>query len=287
MPALSLHLLSLHPSINSTNFLSELKKAASTKVIVASRPRRTIISPTLLDKDPLLSEKWDILLLLQPPNPREPLFPPALASHIKTEYKIHVGIPSRLLNTYPERDAELKREKNAQRVPLTGSLDRMKEKLGNDGQGQNLEVSPELLEFMQEFTKEHDKPVTMLNLLHFHFPGGKENYYKYGQGFNPVAAKRGGSAKLVGNVIRPAAGRSAAPNSDSGFSDSRGSVDRPEEDWWNEISIVHYPSIRHFCDMLAAEDYQEVNRKYRLGALKDTFLLCTTEFDLEGEAAKL
>jgi hypothetical protein len=71
--------------------------------------------------------------------------------------------------------------------------------------------------------------------------------------------------------------------------------------------------------MLAAEDYQEVNRKYRLGvsypwvfplyllqgngqrsqfdwctdliqlsqALKDTFLLCTTEFDLEGEAAKL
>jgi hypothetical protein len=27
---------------------------------------------------------------------------------------------------------------------------------------------------------------------------------------------------------------------------------------------VHYPSIRHFCDMLAAEDYQEVNRKYRL-----------------------
>lgn len=181
MPALSLHLLSLHPSINATNFLSELKKAASTKVIVASRPRRTIISPTLLDKDPLLSEKWDILLLLQPPNPREPLFPPALASHIKTEYKIHVGIPSRLLNTYPERDAELKREKNAQRVPLTGSLDELKEKQGNDGQGQNLEVSPELLEFMQEFIKEHDKPVTMLNLLHFHFPGGKENYYKYGQ----------------------------------------------------------------------------------------------------------
>ncbi|RDW70686.1 uncharacterized protein DSM5745_08197 [Aspergillus mulundensis] len=286
MPALSLHLLRLDPSITASTFLSELKKAASTKVIVASRPRRTIISPTILDRSPLLSENWDILLLLQPPSPREPLFPPTLASHIKAEYKIHVGIPSRLLNTYPERDAALKREKNAQNVPLTGSLDGLKEKQAKND-GQNLEVSPELFAFMEEFTKVHDKPVTMLNLLHFHFPGGKEEYYRYGQGFNPVAAKRGGSAKLVGNVIRPAAGRSAAANSDSGFSDSRGRVDRPEEDWWNEISIVHYPSIRHFCDMLSGEDYQEVNRKYRLGALKDTFLLCTTEFDLEGESAKL
>lgn len=58
-------------------------------------------------------------------------------------------------------------------------------------------------------------------------------------------------------MIKPAPGPDSA--------DSRGSADRPVEDWWNEISIVHYPSIRHFCDMLAAEDYQEVNRKYRLG----------------------
>jgi uncharacterized protein (DUF1330 family) len=47
--------------------------------------------------------------------------------------------------------------------------------------------------------------------------------------------------------------------------DSRGDAGRPEGDWWNEISIVHYPSIRHFCDMLAGEDYQEINAKHRLG----------------------
>ncbi|KAL3476743.1 hypothetical protein BJX99DRAFT_227250 [Aspergillus californicus] len=271
MPALTLHLLSLNPSIDAKDFVKELKKSP-TEVVVASRPRRVIISPTVLDTNPLLSEKWDVLLLLLPPNPREPLFPPALASHIRQEYKLKTGIPSKLLNTYPERDTKLKRD--AASVPLTGSLDSLK----TETTSQNLEVSPDLFEFMNEFTKVYDKPVTMLNLMHFHHPDGKKNYFKYGQGFTPVAAKRGGNAKLVGNVIRPA---SAVD------SDSRGNHDKPEQEWWNEISIVHYPSIRHFCDMLAAEDYQEVNRKYRLGALRDTFLLCTTEFDLEEESSKL
>lgn len=84
--------------------------------------------------------------------------------------------------------------------------------------------------------------------------------------------------------------------------DSRGDSSRPESDWWNEISIVHYASIRHFCDMLAGPDYQAVNEKYRLAvsvpassrflqcadyiqALRDTFLLCTTELDLEESAS--
>lgn len=94
----------------------------------------------------------------------------------------------------------------------------------------------------------------MLNLLHFHHPDGKKNYYQYGQAFIPVAGKRGGSAKLVGNVVPPAPEKR----------DSRGSRNRSQQDWWNEISIVHYPSIRHFCDMLAGEDYQAINERYRL-----------------------
>lgn len=50
----------------------------------------------------------------------------------------------------------------------------------------------------------------------------------------------------------------------AGVGDSRGDSNRPEEEWWNEVSIVHYPSIRHFCDMLAGDDYQAINEKYRL-----------------------
>ena len=73
-----------------------------------------------------------------------------------------------------------------------------------------------------------------------------------------------------------------------GQTDSKGDSAEAEEKWWNEISIVHYPrllvaflcllwlcflqstpnvgfnSIRAFCDMLAGEDYQEINSQYRL-----------------------
>jgi len=53
-----------------------------------------------------------------------------------------------------------------------------------------------------------------------------------------------------------------------------------EKGEWDEIALAHYPSILHFADMLASEDYQEVNKKYRVGSLKDTCILCTSELDL-------
>ncbi|OJD18499.1 hypothetical protein AJ78_01488 [Emergomyces pasteurianus Ep9510] len=262
MPLLTLHLLTLTSNTDPKNFLTELKKSPGVKVVVSSRPRHVIVRSNILDGNPLQSTKWDLLVLLQSPENSIPA--PLRASHIRSEYTVNVGIPSKLISTFPSRDIKLKRD--ADSVPLTGALDAARGKPSS----QNLELSPDLLKFMDELLKIHDRPVTMLNLLHFH-PGGKPEYFKYGQGFVKVASKIGGDAKLVGNVVKPAAGQR----------DSRGDPERPEGDWWNEISIVHYPSIRHFCDMLASEEYQEINAKHRLNALRDTFLLCTTEFDVE------
>jgi hypothetical protein len=181
--------------------------------------------------------------------------PSILHSWIKNEYKVTTGIPSRLLSTYPARDADLKH--SAPSAPLTGSLDKILRDQGKSNTAQNLEVSPQLLEFMTNLSKTHSGPVTMLNLLQFHHPNGKESYYQYGQAFIPVAGKRGGSAKLVGAVVNP----SSSPESTESKGDK---PPRPETEWWNEVSIVHYPSIKHFCDMLAGEDYQRINEKYRL-----------------------
>lgn len=45
--------------------------------------------------------------------------------------------------------------------------------------------------------------------------------------------------------------------------------------------FVRETAIHHFTDMLASEDYQKVNHEFRLPALKDTCILCTTELDSE------
>ncbi|KAL9083701.1 MAG: hypothetical protein Q9165_008429 [Trypethelium subeluteriae] len=161
---------------------------------------------------------------------------------------------------YPSRNAELLRA--APTAPLTGSLDHAQTRSSSS---QNLELSPDLMRLMAELEAVYTGPVTQLNLLQFRKDGaggGKESYAAYGRGFVEVAGRRGGDAKIVGNVVRGAGGEE-------------------EEEGWDEISLVHYASIRHFCDMLAGADYQEINAKYRLGALKDTVLMCTTEFDLQ------
>ncbi|GAQ06236.1 hypothetical protein ALT_3557 [Aspergillus lentulus] len=276
MPGLTLHLLALAPSTTAESFLRQLRQSSAVKVILASRPQHIVIPPTLIDSNLLTTTKWDLLVLLQPFSAAKDAalesLPPNLQPLVQQEYRLAVGIPSKLLSSYDERDKSLKRD--ASSIPLAGSLANARQMSSS----KNLELSPDLLAFMDTLTRTHNGPVTMLNLLHFHHPNGKKSYYQYGQAFIPVAGKRGGNAKLVGNVIRPASTAQV---------DSRGRLDRSETDWWNEISLVHYPSIRHFCDMLAGDDYQAINEKYRLSALRDTFLLCTTEFDVESSPAKL
>jgi len=41
--------------------------------------------------------------------------------------------------------------------------------------------------------------------------------------------------------------------------------------------------------MIAGEDYQDVNKRYRIPSLKDTCILCTSELEIEKftETAKL
>jgi hypothetical protein len=270
MPVCTLHLLTFNQPTNPQSYIQELQK--STKVILASRPRHIVIHPTDLDKTPLATENWDLLLLLQPnKNTTDPI-PTHLRTAIKSEYKIPTGIPSKLLANYTTRNKALQ-EKSAS-TALTGSLEKH---LSNSSKpsSQNLEISPSLVSFMNELSETHPGPVTMLNLLHFQQPAGKQSYYQYGQAFVPVAGKRGGDAKLVGNVVVTPQLQPQQRDSKNSSSESSCRGDGAAEGWWDEISLVHYPSIRHFCDMLAGDDYQAINEKYRLSvSLNPLLSLC-------------
>jgi len=266
MPLLTLHLLRLKTSCSAKDFLGQLQTAASNiEIVVAAEPRFLVVRPTKQDVSLLQDVEYNLMLLLRGQDGSEATRLMAkLSSSIEKEYKMFVGIPTKITSTYKDRNQTLLDE--AARAPLTGSLDNPK----IPDSSQNLELSPDLLRFMEE--NRSAGPMTMLNLLNFH-KDGKPSYYQYGQvgspctlllyqcslsslqGFKEVAGKRGGDAKIVGNVV-------AAPEAAATSQDHETVV--AGADKWQEVAIVHYASIVHFCDMLAGEDYQAINAKWRL-----------------------
>lgn len=171
MPLLTLHLLRLDPSVEIPKFLRAFGDEPNVELVVASQPRHPVIRPTRVDADQLMSKPWDLMVLIRSPANA---LPTSLRSAVREEYKLDVGISSKLLSHYRQHDQGLKDK--AARVPLSGALEKAQARPSS----QNLELSPDLIAFMEELSKDYDKPVTMLNLLSFQ-EGGKPKYYQYGQ----------------------------------------------------------------------------------------------------------
>ena len=261
MPACVLHLISLSSSVPQSRFLSALS-SSSLKPLIVAKVIRWIITPTQLSVPALLHPKspWDLFIVTEGPSP----FHTDLKSMLEDYWSINAGVPSRLVNGFADRNEKILHPLPSSIPALTGSLD--KPRLASSSQG--LELTPDLRDWIASFSKSSGRgAVSMLNLLAF-APNMKSSYLQYGKAFaETIGTRRGGNAKIVGNVI----------DHDQG---------------WDEIAVAHYPSILHFADMLASEDYQEVNHQYRIPGLKDTCILCTSEIALEemgiGErAAKL
>lgn len=116
--------------------------------------------------------------------------------------------------------------------------------------------------------------VSMFNLLSFK-PDMKSEYLKYGAAFAQSAgSKFGGNAKIVGNVVH-------TPSQSTSGSKESAQIYDAGNDGWNEIALAHYPSILHFRAMLLDEEYQRVNQEHRVGSLRDTCILMTSEIEVE------
>lgn len=244
-----LHLVSLSPGATILNFLSRLQQHPDVQVLLASKVIRWIILPTKLSVQELLhpQKTYDLLIVTLGIT----ALPAAILEETVCYWSIPAGIPSRLTTEFASRNDKLLHPGHT--LPLTGAID--SPQLSKDSQ--NLSLSDELLSWAVQFSKGPGRgAVSMLNLLAFN-EGMKISYLTYGKAFaETIGARRGGNAKLVGNVLG-------------------------KQDGWDEIALAHYPSILHFADMLASDDYQEVNQKYRVPALKDTCILCTSEIALE------
>lgn len=260
MPLAHLHLLHLSPSLPLPTAIN-LLAATSPPPLTISRVIRWIIVPKITDTS-LLATPWDLLYITLSPTLPEQLLP-----HLLTHYTVQAGIPSRLTTNFHAHNASLLHPPANTVPPLTGSLSAPR--LG--ATSQTLELSGPLLSWV-DAAKTHrpvgTSAVSMLNFLAFN--AGKDHhdaYKRYGAAFaSSIGKRRGGEAKLVGNIVHRS-----------------GSGDDAEEDGkgWDEFALAHYPSIEHFADMIGSKDYQEINLKERVGSLRDTCILCTSEIAVE------
>ncbi|KAK3073100.1 hypothetical protein LTR53_005628 [Teratosphaeriaceae sp. CCFEE 6253] len=258
MPLTTLHLIALSPNATPNQFLRALK-SFGIRPLVASRPVRWIIKPETLSTSPLLDTTWDLLIILPASTPLPEVY--LNKDWVQAHWSITAGVPGALLTDFEGKNARLLHPQSGDVSALTGALEKPRKASSTQG----LELNDELLAWSQAFKLGQEGAVSMLNLLAFH-PGkdAHESYLRYGKAFAAsIGKRRGGTAKIVGKVV---------PRQGTEGEDGEG---------WDEVALAHYPSIRHFVDMLASEDYQEVNHRDRLPALRDTCILCTTELDPE------
>lgn len=262
MPLATVHLVALSSNTDISKFLRALK-SISFKPLVISHALRWIIQPEQLSTDRLLTTKWDLLIITPTTSP----FPDTYLTKdwVSSHWSISAGIPSSIVNGFEDRNKKLLNP-NPSDIPQPAAS---QPKIAKSAQG--LEATPELLEWKNPAGA--STPVSMLNLLAFKpGPEAHESYKRYGKAFaESIGSKRGGLAKIVGKVV---------PGQGTEGEDAEG---------WDEVALAHYPNFSMFMDMLASEDYQAVNHRDRLPALRDTCILCTSEVDpvLHADKARL
>lgn len=188
----------------------------------------------------LLAHDWDFLLVLEDQFE----LPERLSSLLEASYTVHIRLPSPLA---------IKEPLNLEKAPPTPFLSRPLRSLNS----QYHQTTPSLLAFAASELCPKG-PVSMLNFVSYQGMQGAESYQKYvsGVGAGPMA-RTGGRVKLNGVV--------------------NSQVERGE---WDKCLIAEYPSLKHFNEMGCNPDYQELNFKYRVPALRDLAILMTTEVDL-------
>jgi hypothetical protein len=261
MPGSTLFLAKLK-DVTPQQFLATIPKS---NILWAGKIQKTIIKPTIVDAE-VLNSSWDIGFLTLAGVVLD-------KTHIEKVYSVSAGIPQRILDVYVKNNQSI-RGQPLPPLPITKGTIPSPSNAVESSVPTSLEANSSLLTFAQEFVQKNPRkdsnvsqPVTMINLLHFHRnPDAKKEYFLYGQAFAPVAGALGGWAKIVGNVVEPRSG-----------TDSRNG----RQDWWDEVSIVHYPSINSFVEMSLTPAYQDANKTHRLKALQDTALICTVEMDLD------
>lgn len=196
MPLCTLHLLRLSPGSTEQSLLERVTTKQH-HVVLASKPRGPVIRVSHdADRD-RINGQWDLLLVLASSSTgssgsKVQLLKDeeAFKSYIQAELVYPTGIPTRLLQSLPERSAQLQNDRGpALPYDIIGGRGSSSSSSASDvvapsRDSQNLELSEGLVDFAQKLLQDDANggagPVWMLNFLRFR-QGEKDNYINYGK----------------------------------------------------------------------------------------------------------
>lgn len=244
MALVKYYLLSLRRTASVADLQGKLKAENITPLIIA-RAVEWVHLP--MRADYMLAADWDIALALDSdvrlPNSVTDLL------DVLHQVEVHVASPS------PSNGAL----QPASQLPAVSFYDRPLRALCT----QFHQITPSLLAFV-------DHPlcpkgsISMLNFVSYQpYPFAADSYQKYLDGVAAGPAKRFGIRTKYKGSVTPS---------------NRSVIVKGE---WDLVLMAQYPSLKHFVNMGFDPEYQELNQKYRMPALRDLCILMTTEDDLE------
>lgn len=249
----TIHLLALSTTLSS--FLVSVA-ALKPQPLTIAKVEAWVHPPENITVDSLVVGKtWDILLVLRGGGD----IPESLKAVVNASWSITANVSSGMIDNYREMNKTMLHPKPEDipelRPQATGENNVPKQ---DQSQPLAFRVSPELDAWFRSFsTTKGAGPVSMFNVLSY---SNKEKYMGYIKAFgDSLTPHYGGTPKIFGEVVA---------------SSGEGKV-------WDDVAIVRYPSITHFANMLASEEYAAIDRKHKVGALKDTGILCIVELDLD------
>ena len=122
----------------------------------------------------------------------------------------------------------------------------------------------ELLNVRGLVAMERDKPVVMVNLMRFHersldgHGSGWDAYLRYSALTVPMIKARGGTLLWTGDAKAVALGVE-------------------EDNQWDYVALVYYPSVAAFIDMMTSADYENKSDPHRRNGCADHVIIATSE----------
>lgn len=249
----TIHLLALSTTLSS--FLVSVAVLQPQPLAVA-KVEGWVHPPENTSVDSLVTGRsWDILLVLRGGG----AIPESLKATVNASWSITAKVSSGMVDNYREMNKTMLHPKPEDipelRARATGETTVPRQ---DQSQALAFQVSPELDAWFRSFSTTNGAgPVSMFNVLSY---ADKDKYMGYIKAFGEsLTPHYGGTPKIFGEVVA---------------SGGEGKV-------WDDVAIVQYPSITHFADMLASEEYAAIDRKHKVGALKDTGILCIVDLDLD------